>query len=47
MTPTGTKLLNHLDAMRCVSCAERLELSESGLHCLGCGQHFPISDDVP
>jgi SAM-dependent methyltransferase len=47
MTPTGTKLLNHLNAMRCVSCAERLELSESGLHCLGCGQHFPISDDVP
>lgn len=47
MTDTSTKLLDHLDSLRCICCAGRLELAEAVLRCPGCGQRYPISCGVP
>ena len=46
MDKISAKLRKHLDSMRCVCCAERLEMTDAGLRCVACNREFPIADGL-
>ena len=47
MATLDAKLLDYLDAMRCVRCGGQLKLAETFLRCAACSHQFPIADGVP
>ena len=47
LTSLDVKLRRHLQTLRCVVCADRLDLTDDNLRCVGCGQQVPIVEGVP
>jgi ubiquinone/menaquinone biosynthesis C-methylase UbiE len=46
MSTSGASWLDHLDALRCPSCASSLIALSKDLACSGCGATFPVRDEI-